>query len=279
MGEPDPEYFFMGPRGATGGPAVGLAWDFHNPQELEKDLPPGLRQHVVSFVWEIVDPPPAGTVLPVRIVLGSFALRGGVSQRVETYVPGEVRFGGGPAPVEALMARVDAPAAGGDGGGAAAGAVVELRWRNGGTYDRIRVERDGTLVDEVDGGVESFRDAGVVSGVYTYKVRAVRDGIQGFPRSALVSTFRPPGSFLRGDADRDGRLTVNDPVRTLLFLFRGGLELPCEDAADTDDDGSLSISDPVATLSHLFLGGRVPTAPGVRYPWFDPTPDGLTCLE
>lgn len=280
MGAPDPEYYLMGARGRTGGPAFGLIWDYHAPTQVEKDLSPGLRQHVVSFVWEIVDPVPEGTVLPVRIVEGNFTLRGGVSQPVETYVPGEIRFGGGgPAPVEILEAHIDAPPGRGDGGGGALDADVELTWQNGDDYDTVRVERDGEVIAELDGSQEVYRDEGVTSGVYTYKVRGMHADLAGFPRSTLVSTFRPPGAFLRGDADRDGRLTINDPARTLHFLFLGGEGLACEDAADTDDDGALSIADPVASLSYLFAGGRVPVAPGVRYPWFDPTPDGLTCGE
>jgi hypothetical protein len=72
-------------------------------------------------------------------------------------------------------------------------------------------------------------------------------------------------------------VNMSDALATLNFLFLGGMALPCEDAADTDDDGQLNVADPIATLGFLFLGRGVPRPPGVSYPWFDPTPDGLTC--
>ena len=85
---------------------------------------------------------------------------------------------------------------------------------------------------------------------------------------------------------RDGMevVTTNERIlesrRTILeFLFLGGEAPPCEDAADTNDDGELTLTDPIKTLHYLFLGGTVIKAPGVNYPWFDPTPDGLACLQ
>ena len=63
-------------------------------------------------------------------------------------------------------------------------------------------------------------------------------------------------------------------------LFVGGQVPPCEDAADADDSGQLNLSDSITTLSFLFVGaGVVIPSPGTRHPWFDPTPDALTCGE
>lgn len=64
-----------------------------------------------------------------------------------------------------------------------------------------------------------------------------------------------PPVFLRGDATGDGEVNLSDAVLTLGWLFRGGEEPRCQDAADADDDGSVSLSDAVYTLQHLFQGG------------------------
>ena len=68
--------------------------------------------------------------------------------------------------------------------------------------------------------------------------------------------------FRRGDANADGVLDITDAVATLSFLFSGGVEPACPDAADTNDDGRVDITDPVGGLSYLFQGGRAPPDPG-----------------
>jgi hypothetical protein len=86
----------------------------------------------------------------------------------------------------------------------------------------------------------------------------------------------PSGFFLRGDAGADSGLSLSDAVFTLLYLFRGGGEPPCLDAADADDNGLLNIADPVYLLSGLFRGGPPPPEPeGECGP--DPTADELGC--
>ncbi len=83
------------------------------------------------------------------------------------------------------------------------------------------------------------------------------------------------GGFIRGDADLDGTLSLNDAVRTLRHLFVSG-PMQCQKAADVNDDGQLNVSDPIALLLFLFGGQEPPAAP---YPSAgdDPTPDELTC--
>jgi hypothetical protein len=65
--------------------------------------------------------------------------------------------------------------------------------------------------------------------------------------------------FVRGDADRNGRIELTDAVRILNFLFLGIGTLPCLDAADADDNGRHELTDAVRVLNYLFLGtGRIP---------------------
>ena len=67
--------------------------------------------------------------------------------------------------------------------------------------------------------------------------------------------------FQRGDANADGRRTVNDAVVVLVLLFRGGTEPPCLNAADSDDSGHVDVADAIHLLNFLFRGGLPPPAP------------------
>jgi hypothetical protein len=83
--------------------------------------------------------------------------------------------------------------------------------------------------------------------------------------------------FRRGDANRDARVNVSDPIAILDHLFRGGT-LTCEDAADFDDDGGNNITDAISILRYLFEPGeKPPVSPPFATEGLDPTPDDLTC--
>ena len=81
--------------------------------------------------------------------------------------------------------------------------------------------------------------------------------------------------FVRGDSNSDESVNISDPQFTLNFLFLGGPEPRCFDAADANDDGKVDISDAVTTLQFLFIGHTL--LPPPRTPGLDPTPDGLGC--
>ena len=89
----------------------------------------------------------------------------------------------------------------------------------------------------------------------------------------------PPGdTFRRGDSNASGDLNITDSVFVLNWLFLGGPDPPCLDAADTDDSGDIDINDGVRSLYCLFLLGGCPPAPGPDTCGPDPTPDFLpTC--
>ncbi|MCZ6794390.1 MAG: dockerin type I repeat-containing protein [Planctomycetota bacterium] len=85
--------------------------------------------------------------------------------------------------------------------------------------------------------------------------------------------------FVRGDANDDGDVNISDASFTLSFLFRGGAEPPCPNAADVDDNGTVNISDPIALFNYLFRGGPMPAAPSPRC-GFDATPvKALECED
>ena len=101
--------------------------------------------------------------------------------------------------------------------------------------------------------------------------------IPGGPEGVTV-TLEPPtpaAGFRRGDTNASGDINITDGVFVLNYLFLGGQEPPCPDAADSDDSGSLDISDGVRVLNFLFLGGAAPPAPGPQSCGADPVPDEL----
>ena len=83
--------------------------------------------------------------------------------------------------------------------------------------------------------------------------------IQLEPAGGGVST-KP--RFHRGDSNADGAINITDGIYTLNFLFLGGPEPPCAEAANANDDEALNITDGIYVLNFLFIGGPEPPAPG-----------------
>jgi hypothetical protein len=109
----------------------------------------------------------------------------------------------------------------------------------------------------------------------------VVDGFSKFPMltSSTVDirfVIPPPRFFLRGDVDSSGSIDISDAVKLLNFLFIGGGEPACMDAADLNDRGSVDISGAISILNFLFLGGPAPKVP-FPFKGIDPTEDSLTC--
>jgi hypothetical protein len=76
--------------------------------------------------------------------------------------------------------------------------------------------------------------------------------------------------FRRGDADAaDGEVNITDAIFVLNYLFQGGGDPPCLDAADADDEFGINITDGIRILNFLFTGGTDPPSPGP----FDCGPD------
>jgi hypothetical protein len=95
------------------------------------------------------------------------------------------------------------------------------------------------------------------------------------PQNRILAAPR----FVRGDADGSGgKLNIGDAVSLLTYLFVGGRDVPCLDAADANDSDALDLADPVYILSYAFLGRARPPLPfpgcGV-----DPTPGRLPCVR
>jgi hypothetical protein len=100
------------------------------------------------------------------------------------------------------------------------------------------------------------------------------------PTTDLSAIGAPPSAdFRRGDADGDGALGVGDAVPVLAWLFAGGPEPLCLDAADANDSGGCrpDLADPVYLLIWLFQGGEALPPPGVSDCAADPTEDAMGC--
>ena len=82
--------------------------------------------------------------------------------------------------------------------------------------------------------------------------------------------------FIRGDIDSNNRIELSDAIRILNWLFQGGQEPSCLDAADSDDNGKVELTDAVRILSFLFSGGQPPAVP-YPDPGIDETDDNLSC--
>ncbi len=90
-------------------------------------------------------------------------------------------------------------------------------------------------------------------------------------------------SFVRGDPNQDGLITVSDPVFLLYFLYGvGNVNLTCLDAGDANDDGRLDLGDSLYLLQFLFSRGPEIPPPFGKPPLAcgpDPTQDELNCGE
>jgi len=73
---------------------------------------------------------------------------------------------------------------------------------------------------------------------------------------------------VRGDANTSGTVDIGDAIFILNFLFKGGPQPACLDAADADDSANpesaiapITLNDPVLLLRWLLLGGKPPPPP------------------
>jgi len=65
-------------------------------------------------------------------------------------------------------------------------------------------------------------------------------------------------AYIRGDANRDGRVTVADVVYLVGYLFKGGPAPVPLGAGDANRDGKITVEDCVYLINFLFKGGPPP---------------------
>lgn len=124
---------------------------------------------------------------------------------------------------------------------------------------QITVLADGVEVIQVDDA--TYRDG--YFGLWAYNENTVRFDNVRIGLTTLPECGGGPGAprFVRGDTDADGKINLTDAVSVLNYLFVGGREPSCFDAADSDDNGQLQLTDAVRLLGWLFLGNAAPPAP------------------
>ena len=63
---------------------------------------------------------------------------------------------------------------------------------------------------------------------------------------------------IRGDANMDNNILVDDIVLLVDYLFKGGPAPACYEEGDTNADGSILVNDVVLMVDFLFKGGPAP---------------------
>jgi hypothetical protein len=106
---------------------------------------------------------------------------------------------------------------------------------------------------------------------------AIGEAASGVRRVVVIfGRGKGAATFVRGDANRDGKVDLSDAIAVLSYLFLGGRKPACAEAGDANDSGSLELSDAIYLLNHLYLGGAPPRPPYPQ-PGPDTTTDALGC--
>jgi hypothetical protein len=100
------------------------------------------------------------------------------------------------------------------------------------------------------------------------------DGFEVWPATSPGVVSFAAERFLRGDGNNDGQVGLSDGVYVLEWLFRGGPEPPCLEAADVNGSLQGNIGDAIYLFQTLFIGGPTPPAP---YPECGTAPLFLGC--
>ena len=98
---------------------------------------------------------------------------------------------------------------------------------------------------------------------YGFAVRFVDDDRNPITDEIQISKVpsKDAPRFLRGDTDGGGSLVLSDAIIVFSYLFLGGREPGCLEAANVDGSESVEITDGIYLLSYLFLGGEEPPPP------------------
>jgi hypothetical protein len=82
--------------------------------------------------------------------------------------------------------------------------------------------------------------------------------------------------FVRGDANGDTAVFVDDAILLLRWMLLGDRAPACLDAGDADDNGVHGLEDALYLIDFSLRGGAAPPAPfpGCGH---DPTEDSLPC--
>lgn len=93
-----------------------------------------------------------------------------------------------------------------------------------------------------------------------------------------VITFVSDTTFVRGDINGSGSITMPDPLAILTYAF-GSTSPNCLDAGDVDDNGRVNIADAILLFNYLLVPGS--STPAAPFPdcGADITDDEVSCVS
>jgi hypothetical protein len=103
-----------------------------------------------------------------------------------------------------------------------------------------------------------YHISGQEEGTYFYKVRA-KDAQDQWGAWSNVEKAIVAGSFMRGDTNGDGFITLSDVVFLISYLYRNGTAPDPLAAGDANNDGQIELGDALYLINYLFRGGPPPT--------------------
>ena len=171
-----------------------------------------------------------------------------------------------------------------DGGYVLAGAKIHIPQEPAQDIYIVRTDPNGRMIWDKDLGLVGFnnRAAEILQlddgSFVVYGQRGLGANQADLYLAKLAAEESPQSYFVRGDANADGGVDLSDAVYTLEYLFSGGAQPSCMDAADANDSGDLNLSDPIGLLMFLFQGAGPLPEPDASSPGIDPTDDALDCL-
>lgn len=68
-------------------------------------------------------------------------------------------------------------------------------------------------------------------------------------------------SFIRGDANANGSISILDPIFTAEAVYQDGAEITCMASADSNSDDKVDTGDVLYTLQYIFTDGDAPESP------------------
>ncbi len=80
------------------------------------------------------------------------------------------------------------------------------------------------------------------------------------PSDTLITVYETEASYVCGDADASGVVTISDVVYLINYIFAGGPAPNPLLAGDVDCNAIVTISDAVYLINYIFAGGPVPCA-------------------
>jgi len=124
--------------------------------------------------------------------------------------------------------------------------------------DIFPFERYQSVVSLSDAIADTFYHiSGQEEGTYFYKVRA-KDAQNQWGAWSNVEKAIMAGSFMRGDTNGDGFITLSDVIFLINYLYRDGPAPDPLEAGDANSDGQIELGDVLYIINYLFRGGPPP---------------------